>query len=415
MMGTMEEAAESFSYRASLAADDAELSDEVLAKRLLAIEDDLCFLQARRAMLMAEVESRHPGVPTADAVGPLASPSTSRWFAHETRRSQKMAGGIVNDGVRLAELPDVLEAFVTLRIRPHHVREILAAFRKQPDTVTAAQLAIVGWAQELDWADFTQRLQALLELMDDVDPAEAALRRFNKRGLHCTQVDDMATYLLTTTPEVRAVLDDAIAVMVKKLRDHDWAELVATYGDDASWDKAVRNDAQRRHDALFMLVTSGAVSLDPSGSFVVNVVLDHDTLMRETERLHSDPEPMEIEEAVVAAERHRSCSMRGRPIPTVIAMRMAIAGHVRRILYTAPSTSFDISKKRRLYAGLLRLGIMLRHPRCVEPGCDAPSIDCEIDHITPSARGGSTVDINGAPRCRRCHQWKTMLEVLGLA
>ncbi len=408
-----------FSLLATLAADAAALSDELLTKELLAAEEDLAVIAARRAVLLAEVSNRHQGIPTEGAVGPFASPSASRWLAASTRRSQRSAGGVVNDALRLQLLPAVHEAFLNAQIRDHHVREILTAFNKDRDTVIAAEETIVEWAITYEWAEFVRRLRALLTLMDDADPADEALRRFERRGVRFIQLDSLVTMDVSTTPEVRAMFEAAINPLVAKLRDQDWAELVAAYGDDASWDKAVRNDTQRRHDALVQLVVSGAKQLDPDGAFTVNVVMDHETFERETERLvaldEEQPEPMDLDAALAAAESYRCSSLRGTSLASNLAMQMAITGHIRRVVITAPDAKVDVSKSRRFVRGLQRLGVRICHPRCVEPGCDAPSVDCEMDHVLPSSQGGQTETINAAPRCRWCHRWKTMKDVLGIS
>ncbi len=44
-------------------------------------------------------------------------------------------------------------------------------------------------------------------------------------------------------------------------------------------------------------------------------------------------------------------------------------------------------------------------PTCVEPGCDRPSVECELDHDKPWPHGTTAPD-NLAPRCRRHHKLK---------
>lgn len=118
-------------------------------------------------------------------------------------------------------------------------------------------------------------------------------------------------------------------------------------------------------------------------------------------------------QAAETAEAFVSHTVRGRRLAPIIAFRMAMAGHIRRVLYDGATTLG--SRKSRTFVGLDRLLTQIRHPNCSEPGCDAPSVDCEIDHVIPDSRGGPTTTDNAEPRCRRCHQWKTLMELLGIA
>ena len=48
-----------------------------------------------------------------------------------------------------------------------------------------------------------------------------------------------------------------------------------------------------------------------------------------------------------------------------------------------------------------------RDMTCVYPWCTRPARDCDTDHITPYADGGTTSTDNTAPLCRRHHRLKT--------
>lgn len=51
--------------------------------------------------------------------------------------------------------------------------------------------------------------------------------------------------------------------------------------------------------------------------------------------------------------------------------------------------------------------VRLRDQTCVFPWCTRPARACDLDHVVPHARGGSTAADNLAPLCRRHHRLKT--------
>jgi hypothetical protein len=56
-----------------------------------------------------------------------------------------------------------------------------------------------------------------------------------------------------------------------------------------------------------------------------------------------------------------------------------------------------------------RIAEQVRHRdrTCVFPGCTRASMRCDIDHIRPYDRGGTTSSDNLAALCRRHHRHKT--------
>uniref|UniRef100_UPI001F0C874D HNH endonuclease signature motif containing protein n=1 Tax=Nocardioides speluncae TaxID=2670337 RepID=UPI001F0C874D len=55
----------------------------------------------------------------------------------------------------------------------------------------------------------------------------------------------------------------------------------------------------------------------------------------------------------------------------------------------------------------IRDHVIARDPTCVFPHCSRNARSCDLDHITPYARGGRTATDNLAPLCRRHHRLKT--------
>ncbi|HEU4567205.1 MAG TPA: DUF222 domain-containing protein [Marmoricola sp.] len=57
---------------------------------------------------------------------------------------------------------------------------------------------------------------------------------------------------------------------------------------------------------------------------------------------------------------------------------------------------------------VIRDWVMTKYERCSTPGCTNPAIRCDLDHEQAHAQGGPTSADNLPPRCRFCHQLKTM-------
>src|SRR5690606_7828209 len=67
---------------------------------------------------------------------------------------------------------------------------------------------------------------------------------------------------------------------------------------------------------------------------------------------------------------------------------------VERVVFGAGSRVLDVGERRRLFTGATRRAIEVRDRRCTHPTCSAPVHRCDVDHITPYADGGLTVQDN---------------------
>lgn len=69
------------------------------------------------------------------------------------------------------------------------------------------------------------------------------------------------------------------------------------------------------------------------------------------------------------------------------------------VLFDGPSTVVSVSH-RRTFTGALRRAIEVRDRHCQHPSqCDVPADQCDVDHIVPHARGGTTDQFNGRLQC----------------
>ncbi|MFV1992001.1 MAG: HNH endonuclease signature motif containing protein, partial [Acidimicrobiales bacterium] len=96
----------------------------------------------------------------------------------------------------------------------------------------------------------------------------------------------------------------------------------------------------------------------------------------------------------------------GTPIDPATAFEVAMRGQLSRIVMQGKSTIIDAGTSTRFFTGALRKALIVRDPTCSWPGCEAPSIHAEMDHIVDYADGGATSARNGQPYCRFHHAKK---------
>lgn len=395
------------------------LSDDGLAKEALELETQIRVLRARHDLALGELDRRHTrsgprrrdrSADPADTL-PAEYATVGTWLAAATRMPSKASAGRVKLGADLRALRQVAAAFCVGAIGEAHVRKLLELYRRNPDETIAAQDALVGWATSMDWAEFADAVDALKELLDDRDPTDEAIKHFNKRGIWVTRHGKNVTAVIETTSEIWAQVNGTIAPTAARMFDDDWAEAKGR-GDTGD---LARTGAQRSHDALVSHLLGREDGSTGGHGFTTELRLDHDTFLREVDTLLGDgtPSEMSLDDALAAAERFQCETTTGDRVSPWFAARAAIVGRFRRIVVDATSAAVDVSRAGRLFQGLKRAGVLARDRRCSTPGCDAPAHLCEVDHIVPVSAGGETITSNGEALCRRCHQWKTLLDLLG--
>jgi hypothetical protein len=94
------------------------------------------------------------------------------------------------------------------------------------------------------------------------------------------------------------------------------------------------------------------------------------------------------------------------PIDLDTARRLAGTARSWIRLLTHPVTGAPLVLDRRTYRVpvVLRRWLGITSPTCVFPGCACAARDCDIDHLTAWADGGTTDDDNLEPTCRHHHR-----------
>ncbi|MBX6370752.1 MAG: DUF222 domain-containing protein [Acidothermus sp.] len=96
------------------------------------------------------------------------------------------------------------------------------------------------------------------------------------------------------------------------------------------------------------------------------------------------------------------------PLPASLARELAVDAKWRRLV-TEPVTGYALDYGTTVYRPPKALVeyLLVRDRRCRFPGCNKPGSLCDVDHVTPAARGGPTAASNMILLCRRHHRAKT--------
>ncbi|WP_106816388.1 HNH endonuclease signature motif containing protein [Microbacterium timonense] len=144
-----------------------------------------------------------------------------------------------------------------------------------------------------------------------------------------------------------------------------------------------RTAAQKRHDALAVLLTAAAASGDlpmlggAAPTLVVQV----------------------REEDLINGRGYAHLPGRDEPISIAAARHVACAGVIERVLLGENGRIVSLGTLERVFNHHQRRAITLRDGGCVVPGCHVPPQWCEIHHVEEHSRGGPTHTDNGALLC----------------
>jgi hypothetical protein len=365
-------------------------------------------VDAIRLQAMASIE--RAGVPAADGHSPTA------WMALAARCSYSEGKRRFLSARALRDLPLAAAAYDAGELGTEQLG-LLARVRANPrcgDQLPDFESILVAQAKALSFNDF-RHLVGRWEELADADGAEQRAERNhrNRNGRLLQQGDDSWTLEASFGASQGAVMKEIYDRFVDAERVADWAEARAEHGEDTTVEHLRRTEPQRRADALARIFEQAATAGSASGTigFIVNIVVDQHTLESHLAAMADDaaptPAPTPAPTRAPTPSRfsdYRCETMSGHRIDPASAAVAAIIGHVRSVLFNAGQAS--ISTKSRLFRGGLKDLLNIRDRHCVHPGCSIASTRCESDHATPFARGGTTSEANGAPRCDSHNLWK---------
>ncbi|MEO6571184.1 MAG: HNH endonuclease signature motif containing protein [Ilumatobacteraceae bacterium] len=195
------------------------------------------------------------------------------------------------------------------------------------------------------------------------------------------------------------------------------------FGDLAQQHPMPRTAAQRRFDALVTIFRAAASAPDAPNfpESTLSVVIDERSLDEAfvrppitldsgdqidlSELTVTDDTLIDVLVTDIVADPHRFLLRRcvtatGAAVHPLVALEVALAGHVRRVVIDSRGVVVDLGRKQRLFTGNARLAAQLLNRYCTHPGCRIPAARCDVDHIDGwAADDGPTVQRNATIRC----------------
>lgn len=210
--------------------------------------------------------------------------------------------------------------------------------------------------------------------------------------------------------------------------ERDVAERLERYGDAAVEHPLARTDAQRRFDAVVVMVRAARVHGDGAApaDVVVNLVADPVTMNEAfagAELVVDAPDGIETIELsdqdvddvlAIAADdpiswTTRRCeTSRGTAVHPRLLLRAALTGYVRRVVVDAQGVVVDWGRRKRFFDGDARQAAKLLARRCTHPGCTVCPEHAEVDHAEEWFRdGGPTDQWNSNIECTQHNRFKS--------
>jgi len=323
--------------------------------------------------------------------------STKATIKHMCRLSGPEAHRRVQAARLHDALPDWAAAAVDGRVGVAATRLMarIAANSRIPASVLARDApALLDDAIRLPHDDFERRARTWEALADADGDRTRNERRIARRDVVVRSLPEGGWTLTGSLPDLDgAEFNSIFAWFIEAEWQTDWAEARHRCGDEATVADLARTEPQRRADALLAMARSAAST--PPGSNrplpTVDVLVDRATF--EAHLAGERRDPADYGEVTV---RTRD----GKRLHPDDALRAALIGHVRRVVYDTDGTVIDLGRRSRLFRGASREAVMLLAMVCVWIGCDRPVDWCDADHSVGWKAHGSTVPRNGGPLCR---------------
>ena len=379
------------------------LTDLEIDTGLGRVEQIQARLDAVRLRLVHQAETR--GLHAANGHRTVAGWQSAR---HRTKSAADRTVALT--ARRLVQMELVDQALSVGEILGSHASRLARACRpKVADLFQRDEEILIGFARKLCWKDFEIAVSQW-ELFADPTKAEGSEdKTWAERTLQLSKVGDGYVLHVTTDLVTGEFWDKTLHRLERELFSNDWNQAEEFHGDNLSADVLARSNSQRRHDALNELLhLAMGTPADRTPEPEVVVMIDAVTLREEIERL-TDPshsQPTRNGPGGWFGER-LSTTLGGSPVSPAKALKLALRGHIRRVVFESKSIVIDASHKQRFFTGSMRRILEIRDRGCTQPGCDTKPWLCDADHITPYDKGGPTALTNAALLCRPDHRHKT--------
>ena len=368
------------------------LDDDALTERFRDLELLRRRLDAEMAVVIAEGERRN--IAAIDAHHSMKGwlRANANWSNAHVARSRKLAKLI-------SALPEVGDALYTGVIGLDQADELanVAANRRVADQLPISIGMLLVQAEQLSFEDARTCLRRW-EMFADLDGAHRD-RELSHQARTATVTElDGALYVHATggTAEIAAELEAIFHLALEREFRTDVAERTRIHGSDAPASLLSRTDGQRRFDAMTSIfrrsvsVAQGAKPPSP----LVNVIVDQRSFEEGLARHGLIPEPVDLADLDLSRRRCETAS--GVPVVPDVAVRAALQGHVRRVVFDSAGVVIELGRKRRLFTGAAREAAQLMATHCDFPGCDVPAAHTDIDHLAEWDRDHGRTDPDNA-------------------
>lgn len=186
----------------------------------------------------------------------------------------------------------------------------------------------------------------------------------------------------------------------------DWEAGRTLHGNRPSASQLPRTASQRRFDAFFRMLESGATSTGDAALAdpVVNVIVDLDTFEQHLRAELGGPVPR-IDPAGILERRCETID--GLAVDPRDVVALAMVGRVRRVVLDADDVIVNAGRLTRLYRGPLRQALQALNPRCRWLACMLRARISAMDHRHEYGDGGITDAANGEVMCDHHNRFKS--------
>jgi hypothetical protein len=351
-------------------------------KDLLAYCVELNRQAARFASVMAQAASAY----NTSGEWVLKGRSAASRVAHRCRLPLPKVNGQVRLGRNLARMPVTDEALAAGEISEDHARKLatFASCERTAAAFTEDEEALVGFARELGWREFCDRLKGW-QLLVDPDGAEdnAAADDANRRVHLSEGLDGTGILDGLLTAYGRATVKAALDRIYDQLFEDDKTVARERLGREPSYLELDRTPAQRRHDALVRMAELSQQA-DLNGrrpAPLISVLMGTDALAKTVAKVENTGTVVTPGTVARIFDDHGGDVL------------------IERIVFDGKNRVMNVGEAR-LFTGALRRAIEARDRTCTWPGCEVPAVVCQIDHIVEHSEGGPTTQENGQALCR---------------